>query len=91
MAKKQKRQPQHTHAGKAEATDTKSGLNVKDILGADALSKLKQLEKDMKAESERKAQEAAEQNRREQEERERNKSFGELLEEYGKKGGGKFS
>lgn len=91
MAKKQKRQPQHAHAQKAEAAEVKSGLNVKDRLGADALSKLKQLEQDMKTENERKAQQAAEQKRREQEERERNKSFGELLEEYEKKGIGKFS
>ncbi|MFP3380932.1 DUF3886 domain-containing protein [Bacillus sp. SIMBA_069] len=64
---------------------------MKDMLNADALGKLKLLEKEMKADSERKAQEAAEQKRREQEERERNKSFGELLADYEKKGGGKFS
>jgi Protein of unknown function (DUF3886) len=93
MAKKQKRQSQsqRSHAQEAKATEVNSGMNVKDILNADALSKLKQLEKDMKADSERQAQETAEKKRREQEERERNKSFGELLADYEKKGGGKYS
>ncbi|MFP3390877.1 DUF3886 domain-containing protein [Brevibacillus sp. SIMBA_040] len=88
MAKKQ-RKPQRPAM---QAEETKNGLNsLKDMLNADALGKLKLLEKEMKADSERKAQEAAEQKRREQEERERNKSFGELLADYEKKGGGKFS
>ncbi|RNB78189.1 DUF3886 domain-containing protein [Brevibacillus panacihumi] len=93
MAKKQKRHPQQRpHNQQAELTDAKNnGLNVKEILNADALGKLKQLEKEIKEQNERQAREAAEQKRREQEERERNKSFGELLAEYDKKGGGKYS
>lgn len=90
MAKKQ-RKPQR-QAETTTTTDAKSGLNsLKDMLNADALGALKQLEKDMKTEGERKAKEAAEQMRREQEERERNKSFAELLDDYEKKGGGKYS
>lgn len=89
MAKKQ-RKPVRTAV--EMTTDAKSGLNsLKDMLNADALGALKQLEKDMKAEGERKAKEAVEQKRREQEERERNKSFAELLNDYDKKGGGKYS
>jgi len=93
MAKKQKRQPQQRshNQQQSELTEAKSGLNVKEILHADALGKLKQLEKEIKEQSERKTREAAEQKRREQEERERNKSFGELLADYEKKGGGKYS
>ncbi|GED59614.1 DUF3886 domain-containing protein [Brevibacillus formosus] len=91
MAKKQ-RKPQQRQAVTTTTTDAKSGLNsLKDMLNADALGALKQLEKDMKTEGERKAKEAAEQMRREQEERERNKSFAELLDDYEKKGGGKYS
>lgn len=90
MAKKQRKQqrPAEQAAGLPEE---KGGLNVKDMLSAEALGKLKQLERDMKADSERQAREAAEKKRREQEERERNKTFGELLAEYEKKGGGKYS
>lgn len=91
MAKKQQRKPQRPSHEAATATETKNGLNLKEMLNADALGKLKQLEKDMKAESERQVQEAAEKKRREQEEREKNKSFGELLDDYEKKGKGKYS
>ncbi|MGG1662429.1 DUF3886 domain-containing protein [Brevibacillus sp. NRS-1366] len=88
MAKKQRKHERPA----VEAAETKGGLNsLKEMLNADALGKLKLLEKEMKADSERKAQEIAEQKRREQEERERNKSFGELLADYEKKGGGKYS
>ncbi|MFS0556208.1 DUF3886 domain-containing protein [Brevibacillus sp. 179-C9.3 HS] len=90
MAKKQ-RKPARQEVTMT-TTDAKSGLNsLKDMLNADALGALKQLEKDMKADGERKAKEAAEQKRREQEERERNKSFAELLDDFDKKGGGKYS
>ena len=88
MAKKQRK---HERTA-VQVEETKNGLNsLKDMLNADALGKLKLLEKEMKADNERKNQELAEQKRREQEERERNKSFGELLADYEKKGGGKFS
>jgi len=88
MAKKQRKHERPA----TQVEETKSGLNsLKDMLNADALGKLKQLEKEMKADNERKAQELAEQKRREQEARERNKSFGELLADYEKKGGGKYS
>ncbi len=61
------------------------------MLGDDALSKLKALERDMKEEKARFEQEEQERRRREQEEREKNKSFAELLDEFDKKGGGKYS
>ncbi|MEJ8546361.1 DUF3886 domain-containing protein [Brevibacillus borstelensis] len=91
MAKKQRKQERQTpHFAKAEASE-KNGVNLKEMLSDDALGKLKQLERQMKEDLEKAEQAAAEQKRREQEERERNKSFGELLEEYEKKGGGKHS
>ncbi|GAA4727021.1 DUF3886 domain-containing protein [Brevibacillus fulvus] len=88
MAKKQKMRKMQPVE---KATEEKAGTTLKDLLGADALAKLKIVEKDLKTQQELAAQEAAEQARREKEERERNKSFAELLEEYDKKGGGKFS
>jgi len=69
----------------------KTALSLKEMLDEQALAKLKGLEKAMKEEQERAAQEEAERRRREQEERERNKSFADLLAEYEKKGGGKYS
>jgi len=91
MAKKQQRKPQRPSHETAAAAEAKSGLSLKEMLNETALGKLKQLEKDMKAQSERQAREAVEKKRREQEEREKNKSFAELLDEYDKKGQGKFS
>lgn len=67
------------------------GPNLKDMLKEDVWQKLKQLERDVKDEEERKRKEEAERRKREQEERERNKSFAELLEEYDRKGIGKYS
>lgn len=91
--KKQQRQPygQATQKPADDALEVKTGHSFKEMLGDDALSKLKALEKEMKAEKERAAEAEAERRRREQEEREKNKSFGELLEEYDKRGGGKYS
>lgn len=95
MAKKgQKRNDYRNTARQSDTAaqiEAKSGNSLKDMLGDDALSKLKALERDMKAEKERAEQAEHERRRREQEEREKNKSFGELLDEYEKKGGGKYS
>jgi hypothetical protein len=95
MAKKRPKQNDHGYQGRqAEAAvlpETKAGHSLKELLADDALAKLKHLEREMKAQMEREAREEAERRRREQEERERNKSFAELLEEYDKKGGGKYS
>ncbi len=95
MAKKGPKRNEHRNTGRqsdtAALSEAKSGHSLKEMLGDDALSKLKALERDMKAEKERVEQEEQERRRREQEEREKNKSFGELLNEYEKKGGGKYS
>ncbi|CAM5796399.1 MULTISPECIES: YqkE family protein [Bacillati] len=91
MAKKQRKQERQAPKFAKAETPEKNGVNVKEMLSDDALGKLKQLERQMKEELEKAEQAAAERKRREQEERERNKSFGELLEEYEKKGGGKYS
>lgn len=85
MAKKQRKQERQAPKFAKAETPEKNGVNVKEMLSDDALGKLKQLERQMKEELEKAEQAAAERKRREQEERERNKSFGELLEEYEKK------
>lgn len=96
MAKKRGKRSDYGHTTRqtntvATLSEGKSGHSLKEMLGDDALSKLKALERDMRAEKERAEQEEMERRRREQEEREKNKSFAELLEEYDKKGGGKYS
>ncbi|USG64877.1 YqkE family protein [Brevibacillus ruminantium] len=91
MAKKQRKQNRQAAAPAKLETTNKTALHMKDMLGEDALGKLKQLEQTMKKEQEQAVQAAAEQKRREQEQRERNKSFAELLDDYEKKGGGKYN
>ncbi|HZG17537.1 MAG TPA: DUF3886 domain-containing protein [Candidatus Bathyarchaeia archaeon] len=95
MAKKRSKPNTYTQSSRqsqnAAATEEKSGLSLKEMLGDDALSKLKALERDMKEEKARLEQEEQERRRREQEEREKNKSFAELLDDFDKKGGGKYS
>ena len=86
MAKKQAKQKQTAPEPKDQA-----GLSLKDMLGEAALARLKQVELEVKAEKEREAEAEAERRRREQAEKEKNKSFAELLAEYDKKTGGKYS
>ncbi len=73
-----------------EYTETKTGQSLKDMLKEDMISKLKNIEKDLKLAQEKEAREEAERRRKEKEEKEKNKSFAELLEEYDKKPGGKY-
>lgn len=94
MAKKQRKQQKDTEKTgyiDAQQAAPKSGNSLKDMLGAEALAKLKLVEKEMKEEQDRAVQEAAERRRREQEEKEKNKSFADLLADYDRKGGGKYS
>ncbi|ATO52064.1 MULTISPECIES: YqkE family protein [Brevibacillus] len=92
MAKKRGNRTQnHTKPAQDDLASDKSGNSLKELLGENALSKLKQMEKELKEGKERQAREEAEQRRKELEEREKNKSFGELLEDYEKKGGSKYS
>jgi hypothetical protein len=90
MAKKQRIQTGR-HTETPAPWDSKAKQSLQDMLGSDALAKLKQFQHEVKAAKEREEREAAERRRRELEERERNKSFAELLDEYENKGGGKYS
>ncbi|WP_232697710.1 DUF3886 domain-containing protein [Brevibacillus daliensis] len=80
------RQPHNT-----PELEQKSGNSLKDMLGAAALDKLKQMEKQIKATKEQEEQAEKERRIKEKEEREKNKSFAELLADYDKKGSGKYS
>ncbi|MFY0543836.1 YqkE family protein [Brevibacillus sp. H7] len=91
MAKKQQKMNRNQTYTTGVVQETRTGQSFKEMLNEDALARLKQLERDVKAAKEREEQEAVERKRREQEEKERNKSFAELLNEYEKKGGGKYS
>jgi L-lactate utilization protein LutC len=90
MAKKQRMQTGRRTEAPAP-WDSKAKQSLQDMLNNDALAKLKQFQHDVKVAKEREEREAAERRRRELEEKERNKSFAELLDEYEKKGGGKYS
>ncbi|MFJ7933239.1 YqkE family protein [Sporosarcina sp. NPDC096371] len=65
------------------------GLTLSDALGEDILAKLKAAKQQLSAAEQAKEEERQEQIRRERKEREKNKSFEELLNEYGD-GGSKF-
>ena len=84
MAKKRK-QPTSTKPKKVE----NEGLTLSDALGDDILEKLKAAKKELSAVEQAKEEQRQAQQRHEREEREKNKSFEELLNEYGN-GGSKF-
>ena len=65
------------------------GLTLSDALGDDILAKLKAAKQQLSAAEQAKEEQREEQIRQERKEREKNKSFGELLDEYGY-GGSKF-
>jgi hypothetical protein len=58
-------------------------VTIADQLGGDMLEKLAQMKKDLTKQEEQQVIEREEQLRRERKEREKNKTFEELLEEYG--------
>ena len=68
-------------AGAAKKQD--DAVTIADQLGGDMLEKLAQMKKDLTKQEEQQAIEREEQLRRECKEREKNKTFEELLEEYG--------
>ena len=76
MAKKRKQAPRPV-----KKEDDR--LTLSDSLGDDILEKLKAAKKELSATEQLKEEDRQKQIRREREERENNKSFEELLEEYG--------
>jgi len=71
-------------AGAAKKQD--DAVTIADQLGGDMLEKLAQMKKDLTKQEEQQAIEREEQLRRERKEREKNKTFEELLDEYGDMG-----
>lgn len=65
------------------------GLTLSDALGDDIIAKLKAAKQQLSAAEQVKEEQLQEKIRQERKEREKNKSFGELLDEYGY-GGSKF-
>lgn len=61
-------------------------VTIADQLGGDMLEKLAQMKKDLTKQEEQQAIEREEHLRRERKEREKNKTFEELLDEYGDMG-----
>jgi hypothetical protein len=84
MAKKRK-QATSAHPKKVE----NESLTLSDALGDDILAKLKAAKQQLSAAEQSKEEQRLEQIRQERKEREKNKSFEELLDEYGY-GGSKF-
>ncbi|TQR21054.1 YqkE family protein [Psychrobacillus vulpis] len=80
MAKKKQRQPVKPTAQKDE------GNGLFDQLSSDVLAKLKETKKQLVAEEQEKEEERQAQLAFEKKQREKNKTFEELLEEYGDSG-----
>lgn len=81
MAKKRKQQA----SSKPKKVENE-GLTLSDALGDDILEKLKAAKKELSAVEQAREEQRQVQLRREREEREKNKSFEELLNEYGNSG-----
>ncbi|MGE7917985.1 YqkE family protein [Viridibacillus sp. NPDC093762] len=80
MAKKKRQQPAQQQSAKSEA------LTLKDQLNGDVLEKLKLAKKDLVAKEQAAQDEREAKLAFERKQREKNKSFEELLNEYGEKG-----
>lgn len=81
MAKKAKNRQREQHE---EKLDTSTSLS--DLVSEEMLAKLKDAKKELTAAEETKKERERKQRMKEREEREKNKSFEELLEEYGDHG-----
>lgn len=87
MAKKRKQTTPVTSARPKKVENER--LTLSDALDDDILAKLKAAKQQLSAAEQEKEEQREEQIRQERKEREKNKSFGELLDEYGY-GGTKF-
>jgi len=86
MGKKRKQQQQRMDGGLTASLPKQESMTLADQLGGDVLAKLKATKQDLAAK-----EQAAEEERQaklafERKQREKNKSFEELLNEYGDKG-----
>lgn len=81
MAKKRKQQQPNT-----ASTNSEPALTLADQLGGDVLAKLKEAKQGLVAEQQAKEQELQAKLAFERKQREKNKTFEELLNEYGNQG-----
>ncbi|ARF18537.1 YqkE family protein [Sporosarcina ureae] len=79
MAKKHRKAP----SNQKNSTVEDSATSLSDLMSDDMLAKLKGMKQEMKAEEDMKLEQEKEKRIQERKEREKNKSFEELLEEYG--------
>lgn len=82
MAKKGKK----IHAAQPKQEIKETGNSLSDLVSDEMLAKLKNAKQELSAADEQKKELEKEKRIQERREREKNKSFGELLEEYGDKG-----
>ncbi|MGG0657772.1 YqkE family protein [Rummeliibacillus pycnus] len=83
MAKKKRQQRTQSHT---KTVEKEENLTLQDQLNSDVLAKLKLAKKELVAKEQQQQEEKAAQLAFERKQREKNKSFAELLEEYGDKG-----
>ncbi|ARJ40117.1 DUF3886 domain-containing protein [Sporosarcina sp. P21c] len=79
MSKKQRK----VSSNQRKQTTDDSATSLSDLMSEDMLAKLKGMKQEMKVEEEIKLEQEKEKRIQERKEREKNKSFEELLEEYG--------
>ncbi|WP_313234544.1 YqkE family protein [Sporosarcina ureae] len=79
MSKKQRK----ASTNQKNNTVDDSATSLSDLMSDDVLAKLKGMKQEMKAEEEIKLEQEKEKRIQERKEREKNKSFEELLDEYG--------
>ncbi|ARF15402.1 MULTISPECIES: YqkE family protein [Sporosarcina] len=79
MSKKQRK----ASTNQKSNTVDDSATSLSDLMSDDVLAKLKGMKQEMKAEEEIKLEQEKEKRIQERKEREKNKSFEELLDEYG--------
>ena len=82
LSKKQRK----TSSNQKKNTVDESTTSLSDFMSEDVLAKLKGMKQEMKAEEESKLELEKEKRIQERKKREKNKSFEELLEEYGDSG-----
>ena len=86
MGKKRKQQQQRVDSNTTAGLPKKEAMTLADQLGGDVLAKLKATKQELSAKEQAAEEERQAQAAFERKQREKNKSFEELLNEYGDKG-----
>ncbi|MDV6377595.1 YqkE family protein [Sporosarcina sp. GW1-11] len=86
MAKKMKKQQHKQHSNQQQKVTDESATSLSDLVSDDVLAKLKNAKQHLTVAEEKKKEQEKEQRIQERKDREKNKTFEELLEEYGDSG-----